>query len=92
MVWQILTGENQDWSHQALSASTTWQHHKRALKETTENIFELFTEAKHFRTEGHQQLDWNSLPEEVVSAEMVNGFKNALDRHWRQHMYSIQTD
>jgi hypothetical protein len=26
---------------------------------------------------------WNSLPNEVVNAETVNIFKNALDRHWK---------
>ena len=27
--------------------------------------------------------DWNSLPEDVVSAPSVNAFKNRLDSHWR---------
>jgi len=27
--------------------------------------------------------DWNKLPQHVVDAETVNGFKNALDRHWK---------
>jgi len=30
--------------------------------------------------------DWNSLPDEVVSAGTVNSFKG-LDRHWRKRMY-----
>ena len=29
--------------------------------------------------------DWNSLPEDVVSAPSVNAFKNRLDCHWRNH-------
>jgi len=27
--------------------------------------------------------DWNKLPQHVVDAETVNGFKNALDKHWK---------
>ena len=29
--------------------------------------------------------DWNSLPQDVVSAPSVNAFKNRLDSHWRNH-------
>ena len=29
--------------------------------------------------------DWNSLPEDVVSAPSVNAFKSRLDSHWRNH-------
>ena len=29
--------------------------------------------------------DWNSLPEDVVSAPSVNAFKNRLHSHWRNH-------
>ena len=36
--------------------------------------------------------DWNNLPAEVVSKETVNGFKNALDRHWGQTGYGYQID
>ena len=28
---------------------------------------------------------WNSLPESVVSAPMLNAFKNTLDAHWANH-------
>lgn len=35
--------------------------------------------------------DWNSLPESVVSAETVNGFKTQLDRHWRNIMFETPT-
>ena len=31
--------------------------------------------------------DWNSLPEEVVSASSVNAFKNSLDEFWRDVHY-----
>ena len=27
---------------------------------------------------------WNSLPDEVVTAESINSFKNGLDKHWAQ--------
>ena len=29
--------------------------------------------------------DWNSLPDDVVSAPNVNAFKNRLHSHWRNH-------
>ena len=29
--------------------------------------------------------DWNSLPEEVISAPSINAFKNRLDSHWKNH-------
>ena len=25
---------------------------------------------------------WNSLPENVVTVDSINGFKNSLDKHW----------
>ena len=28
---------------------------------------------------------WNQLPTEIVTAQSVNAFKNALDRHWHDH-------
>ena len=33
------------------------------------------------------QKDWRSLPPNVVSAETINQFKSALDRHWSDLMY-----
>ena len=29
--------------------------------------------------------DWNSLPEQAISAPSVNAFKNRLDAHWKHH-------
>jgi hypothetical protein len=29
--------------------------------------------------------NWNSLPEEVVTADSINSFKNRLDKHWKNH-------
>ena len=31
------------------------------------------------------QRTWNNLPSDVVGAEDVNAFKNALDSHWEEH-------
>jgi ribonuclease P/MRP protein subunit RPP40 len=31
--------------------------------------------------------DWNSLPQEVVSAQTVNEFKTKLDKCWKEHQY-----
>ena len=31
---------------------------------------------------------WNRLPEEVVTAESTNGFKNGLDQHWATVTYA----
>ena len=31
--------------------------------------------------------DWNSLPNKVVSATSTNGFKNAIDEHWKDEMF-----
>ena len=33
--------------------------------------------------------DWNSLPEEIVTSETVNGFKDSLDEFWKDHMHDI---
>ena len=35
---------------------------------------------------------WNQLPEDVVCKKTVNGFKNALDRHWERIGYGYQID
>ena len=41
---------------------------------------------------------WNNLPNEVVTAESVNGFKNNLDKHWENdplkldYRYEEKTD
>ena len=29
--------------------------------------------------------NWNSLPQSVVSADSINSFKNALDKHWKNN-------
>ena len=34
---------------------------------------------------------WNSLPEDVVSCESINAFKNSLDTHWSNLIYQIET-
>ena len=34
--------------------------------------------------------DWNSLPDWVVDAEDLNGFKNQLDKCWRHRLYKIR--
>ena len=39
---------------------------------------------KNFLT-NHAGSIWNSLPNNVVSAESVNSFKLRLDRFWSQH-------
>ena len=37
----------------------------------------------------HRVTDvWNNLPETVVNNKTINGFKNALDKHWREDMIS----
>ena len=37
----------------------------------------------------HRCIDqWNSLPEEVVSAPSLNSFKARLDRHWAEEIYT----
>ena len=32
--------------------------------------------------------DWNPLPEDIVCAPSLNAFKNRLDKHWREHVYT----
>ena len=34
---------------------------------------------------------WNGLPEDVVSCETMNAFKNSLDSHWSKLKYQIVT-
>ena len=31
---------------------------------------------------------WNSLPDEIVTADSVNSFKNGIDFHLREYMFS----
>ena len=33
---------------------------------------------------------WNGLPSGVVHAESVNSFKNAIDKIFRDHLYSLE--
>ena len=33
--------------------------------------------------------NWNSLPEHIVNTKTINGFKNGLDRHWSNRLYTI---
>mgnify|MGYP007024856988 CR=1 FL=1 len=33
---------------------------------------------------------WNSLPNDVVTASSTNVFKNKLDKHWQDKMYKIR--
>ena len=35
--------------------------------------------------------DWNSLPERIVSAPMLNEFKNGLDDYWLEYTYVAPT-
>ena len=35
---------------------------------------------------------WNSLTEEIVSAESLNTFKSRLDKYWKSKWYQISTD
>jgi hypothetical protein len=28
--------------------------------------------------------DWNGLPQSVVDSTSINGFNNALDKHWKE--------
>ena len=34
--------------------------------------------------------NWNNLPKEAVNASSLNCFKNFLDKHFHEHMYSIR--
>ena len=34
--------------------------------------------------------DWNSLPQDVVSAPILNAFKSNLDKHWKDKWYSLE--
>ena len=33
--------------------------------------------------------NWNSLPDHIVNAKTINGFKNGLDRHWSDRLYAV---
>lgn len=35
---------------------------------------------------------WNNLPHQIVAAETLNSFKNALDKHWEQFMFAINLE
>jgi hypothetical protein len=36
--------------------------------------------------------DWNSLTEEIVTAETINSFKAKIDKYWQTKWYKISTD
>jgi hypothetical protein len=36
--------------------------------------------------------DWNSLTEDIVTAESINSFKAKLDKHWQTEWYKISTE
>ena len=90
MVWQILTGKiriDPTKLFQQVPVDSTTRGHSLKLLKTFSN------HAQRQNIFSQRVINnWNSLTEEVVSAETVNGFKNALDRHWRQRMYRIRTD
>lgn len=35
---------------------------------------------------------WNHLPEDIVTAESINSFKNKLDKYWKEKMYRTRVD
>ena len=35
---------------------------------------------------------WNALPDSVINADSVNGFKNNLDRHWKNETLFYDCD
>ena len=35
---------------------------------------------------------WNNLPHKVVNVESINAFKNGLDKHFREIIYSLGID
>ena len=35
---------------------------------------------------------WNHLPENIVTAESINIFKNRLDQYWKEKMYKTRED
>ena len=60
---------------------------------TRSNGFKLYkpgvnsTKYRHFFTNRVIDL-WNGLPESIVTAGSLNLFKNGIDRHFREHIYS----
>ena len=59
--------------------STTWGHSKKIVKRGSRlNI------RKYFFTLRVATI-WNELPEDIVNAKNTQAFKNALDKHWKNH-------
>ena len=85
MVYQLIHGGMDIPSEKFLSMNNSqltrghpWKLHKpRARALIRRNAFS-----------SHIVNDWNLLPDEVVSADSVNKFKNRLDHHWANTMYA----
>ncbi len=57
------------------------------ITKTRGNQFKMQARHTHYRLRGHFFSNriievWNSLPNDVVSADSINIFKNRLDRFW----------
>ncbi len=72
----------------------TMAHYSRT-RQNSKKIYRLKTSMKKVRENVFSQrviTDWNSLPEDVVTAESVDSFKSRLDKFWRDHWFKISTE
>ena len=80
--YKILSGEERISSVQIFKLSTN----EHGLRAQNLKIFKQRSrlDVRKFFFSNRVANDWNSLPQQVVDSTSTNGFKNALNNHWKE--------
>ena len=86
MVYRILTGKTE---MDTLFQTTVGEQRTRGHQMKLRKPMAVKTVRRHHL--GVRAIDdWNSLPQDVVSAPSLNAFKSNLDKHWKDKWYSLE--
>ena len=84
-VFKILNGTDR------LDAENLFQFNKGNCRGHSRKLFKQRCNKEIRKWAFSQRIidNWNSLTEEIVSAESLNAFKNRLDKYWKAKWYQV---